>query len=142
MPPPIDHKDKSHKYRDAVFNEVRQRVGFEGKPPTNAAAFLGDWVYRLQSANAEPLAYQSFYADGRAPLEMIDGSSKSPNDRWKLNEDGSFSDCYYVEAMPEYGIEEPGHAEERYHVLFRDADTFILFNGDGSIIKYYERKKN
>ena len=142
MTSPIDHKDKSHKYRDTVFNEVRQRVGFEGKSPKDAAAFLGDWVYRLQSADAEPLAYQSFHADGRAPLKMVDGSSESPNDRWKLNDDGSFSDWYYVEAMPDYGIEEPGNAEERYHVLFRGADTFIQFNGDGSLIKYYERIKS
>ncbi len=70
---------------------------------------------------------------------MFDGSSERPLDKWRLNDDGSFSEWYYVEAMPDYGIEEPGYSEERYHVLFRDADTFIQFNGDGSLIKLYVR---
>ncbi len=136
----IDHKDKLGEQRKAVFAEVQERVGFTGTPPKGASDFLGDWTYRFLS-KTEPFAYKRFHADGRAPGKAVDGSFDNPNDRWRLNEDGSFSDWYYIEPMPEYGIEEAGHGEERYHVLFRDADTFILFNGDGSLIMIYERAK-
>lgn len=44
--------------------------------------------------------------------------------------------------MPEYGIKEPTYAEDRYHVLIKDEGEFVLFNGDGSLIKVYERAKD
>ncbi|MBL3574913.1 hypothetical protein JMK10_15285 [Rhodovulum sulfidophilum] len=135
----IDHKDEPGLYRDAVFQEVRQQISFVGSAPESSHAFLGDWVCRLQSINAEPLEYRSFFEDGRSPGKMVDGTSESPNDQWKLNEDGSFSEIAFIEVMPEFDMDEPSFDEQRYHVLFRDKDTFVLFNGDGSLIKFYER---
>ena len=121
----IDKDNPEH--REEVFAYVRKEVGFDGHPPADASAFLGNWTYRFVG-KAEPFAYKSFHADGSAPGKAVDGSFDSPKDKWKLNEDGSFSDWYYYEANPEYDLE-AGYGEEAYHVLFKDADTFVLFNG-------------
>ena len=139
----IDHKDRPGEYRNAIFDAVQQELGFTGIGPTDGQSLVGDWVYRFHVPGAgtegEPFAYKSFHSDGSAPARAVDGTWDSPRNRWKLNDDGSYSDLSYIDAMPEYGIEEPGHTEERYHILFDGADRFVLFNGDGSLIQVFDR---
>ena len=141
----IDHKDERGEHRDAVFDYVRQNLGFTGSEPTNAEFCLGDWKCSFFQPHLpekfKPFTYQSFRSDGSAPAKAIDGSFDNPKDRWVLNDDIGFSLWTYVEPMPEYGIEEPTFSEDRYHVLIKDQNQFVLFNGDGSIVMVYERKE-
>lgn len=141
---PIDNKDEPGQYRREVFEDVQAQLGFKGAPPTRAEAFLGDWLYRFHwrhdTRNTTPTARQSFQKDGYAPAKALDGSFENPKDRWVLNEDMSLSIWSHVDAMPDYGIPEPTYSEDRYHVLLNGPDTFVLFNGDGSIIMIYERE--
>ena len=140
----IDNKDKSAAHRTAVFEEVQRVLDFTGSPPSASEFFHGRWIYRFhvpyaaeQSAN---FAFQSFHADGAAPIAAVDGSFNSPKDKWVLNDDGSFSCWSFVEPMPEYGITEATYSEDRYHVIVKNQDEFVLFNGDGSLIMVYLRE--
>lgn len=142
----IDHKDEPGEYRAGVFAEVQKTLGFKGEPPSNTTVFIGDWICRTgnpYSISTEPLtSYQTFRADGISSSRAMDGSWENTRDRWELNRNHSFSLWSYVEAMPEYGIEEPTYSEERYHVLMKNKDEFVLFNGDGSLLKIYSRDEN
>ena len=141
----IDHKDKPGEFRDAVLDDIRQSLGSIGSEPTNAEFFLGDWkcgsLHPSLPEKFKPSTYQSFRSDGSAPEKAIDGSFDNPKDRWVLNDDIGFSLFTYVEPMPEYGIDEPTFCEDRYHVLIEHQNRFVLFNGDGSIVRVYERKE-
>lgn len=143
MNQPIDHKDEPGEHREGVFTYVRQTVGYTGSTPVGPDYFLGDWVWGFLVPGSydqfTPFARKSFDADGSAPGKALDGSSESPNDRWVLNEDMSFSEWTYVDPMPEYGHDKPTMQEDRYHVLIKDADEFVLFNGDGSIVMIYRK---
>ena len=44
--------------------------------------------------------------------------------------------------MPEYDMPEPVYEENRYHMLFASEDRFVIFNGDGSILKIYQRERD
>jgi len=81
----------------------------------------------------------SFHADGTAPAKAVDGTWDNPKDYWQFNADHSFSELSYVEAMPEYGLDEPTYSEDRYHVLKNGEGEFVLFNGDGSLILIFSR---
>ncbi len=139
----IDHKDEPGAYRTAVFEAVQRTLDFKGEEPTDRNVFFGDWVCRFgnpYSIGASlPTSYQSFDPDGNAPAKAIDGTWQNLKDRWALNSDHSFSLWSYVEPMPEYGIDEPTYSEERYHVLMKSTEEFVLFNGDGSLILIYTR---
>ena len=140
----IDHKDQPGEYRAAVFAEVQRRLSFRGETPADPAFFLGDWVCRFARDSSEqspPHCYRSFFPDGTAPARAADGAWSTPKDCWKLNEDRSFSLWSYVEAMPEYGIEQPTYSEDCYHVLMKNGEEFVLFNGDGSLVMVYARTK-
>lgn len=141
----IDHKDEPGEYRNSVYEGVQETLKFKGEKPASPEALLGDWVVRFgnpYSISAAPVtSYQSFLEDGAAPAKAADGSWQSVKDRWKFNDDGSFSLWAYVDPMPEYGIDEPTYSEERYHVLMKNSDEFVLFNGDGSLIQVYTRVK-
>ena len=144
MPPfsPVDHKEKTPEDRAAVLAWVASQVGFEGTEPTSPAAFVGTWHFRFFRADlpdAPWFATRTLHADGTATQTATDGSFQNENDRWVLNQDGSFSFWSYVEPMPDYGIPEPTYSEDRWNARFRDTDTFILVNGDGSLIEYHER---
>jgi len=140
----IDHKDEPGAYRDAVFDSIRRNLGFTGSAPANAEFCLGDWTCSLFQPFApekyKAFTYQSFRSDGSAPARAVDGSFDTPKDRWALNDDIGFSLWAYVEPMPEYGIKEPTFSEDRYHVLIKDQNEFVLFNGDGSIVLVYSRR--
>ena len=140
----IDHKDKMGAQRAAVFAEVQAQLGWQGAQPVSGRFAHGDWTYRHHwrhdPDNPAPTAHQELRADGTAPSRAVDGSFEAPNDRWVFNDDASLSLWFYADPMPEYGLDEPSYTEERFHVLIRDADCFALFNGDGSIIKIYERR--
>lgn len=138
----IDHKDEPGEYRDAVFAEVQRLLGFTGSKPNDVNVFLGDWKCSMKpylEGHSEPKYYQRFLSNGSAPVKACDGSYDNPKDKWKFNDDKSFSLCTYVEAMPEYGIEKPTYQEDCYHALIKDKNEFILFNGDGSLILLYKR---
>ncbi len=141
----IDNKDEPGEYRAAVFDQVQNELGFSGEPPSGPAIFLGDWVTVTQihglrpTEPVPPSAVRSFLEDGTTPLKAVDGSFEYTKDRWVLNDDGSFSIWAFVEPMPEYGIFEPMHSEDRYHVIMNGSDKFVLFNGDGSLMMLYER---
>lgn len=144
--PLIDNKDKPGQDRDAVFEEVQRELNFRGQTPTDAVFFIGDWTCTYSSNfaswdNLPPDVFRSFFADGAAPGRAVDGTWDQPKDRWKFNEDKSFSDWTYIDPMPEYGIDKPTFSEDRYHVLIRSPDKFVLFNGDGSLIMIYSRAK-
>ena len=118
-------------------------MGFKGTPPTGPDFCLGDWIYRFHIPNvpehAQRQVYQSFHTDFSAPARARDGSFDNTKDRWAFNDDKSLSLWSYVEAMPDYGIDAPTYSEDRYHVLIKDPDSFVLFNGDGSLIMVYTR---
>lgn len=139
----IDHKDEPGEYRAAIFEAVQSTLGFKGEPPSGPAVFIGDWVCRTgnpYSIATEPLvSYQTFRADGSSLARAMDGSWENMKDRWELNSNRSFSLWSYVDAMPDYGIDEPTYSEERYHVLVKNQDEFVLFNGDGSLLMIYSR---
>lgn len=141
----IDHKDKPGEYRNSVFEAVQETLKFKGEKPPGLEVFLGNWVCRFgnpYSIEGAPVtSYQSFLQDGSATEKAVDGSWQNLKDRWKFNDDGSFSLWSYVEPMPEYGIDKPTYSEERYHVLMKHSDEFALFNGDGSLIKVYTKVK-
>jgi len=140
---PIDHREESAEDRAALFNWVQGQIGFSGYHASNAAAFLGAWQWRfvgLGSDSAPWFAVNNLGQDGSARSTATDGSFDNDKDRWAFNEDGSFSYWTYADEMPEYGILEPSYSEDRYHVLFKDENAFVLFNGDGSVIEYHERK--
>lgn len=141
----IDHKDEPGEYRNSVFARVQETLKFKGDKPAGPEAFLGSWAVRFgnpYSIEAAPVtSYQSFLEDGAAPARAADASWKNLKDRWKFNDDGSFSLWAYVEPMPEYGIDESTYSEERYHVLMKNSDEFVLFNGDASLIQVYTRVK-
>ena len=138
----IDHKDEPGEYRNAVFSEVQKLLNFTGHKPNDANAFLGDWECSINpylEGHSEPKYYQSFLSDGSAPVKACDGSYENPKDKWEFNKDNSISLWTYVEAMPEYGLEEPTYSEDCYHVLIKNENEFVLFNGDGSLIFHYKR---
>jgi hypothetical protein len=139
---PVENEDEN---REAVFQEVQSELGFRGTRPADGTFALGDWVWRYHWRHApeksEPVSEQSYNADGSAPAKALDGSYDNPKDRWVFNEDRTLSRWSYVDPMPEYGIDEPTYSEDRFHVLVRDADTFALFNADGSVIMVHERAK-
>jgi hypothetical protein len=141
----IDHKDEPGEYRAAVFAAVQKTLGFKGEPPTGPTVFVGDWICRIGNpysiATEPPMSYQTFRPDGSSSARAMDGSWENTKDRWKLNGDLSLSLWSYVEAMPEYGIDEPTYSEERYHVLVKTQNEFVLFNGDGSLILVYSRNE-
>jgi len=140
---PIDHKEKSLEDRAAVLEWVQDQIGFLGSRALDTSAFVGEWQYRFVGPGTDDapwLALTSLSQDGSARSTAADGSFDNDTDRWAFNEDGSFSHWTYVDAMPEYGLREPTYSEDRYHVLFKDEHSFVLFNGDGSLIEYYERK--
>jgi hypothetical protein len=87
------------------------------------------------------MSYQTFRDDGSSSSKAMDGSWENTKDRWKLNSNLSFSLWSYVDAMPEYGIDEPTYSEESYHVLIKNQNEFVLFNGDGSLLMVYSRNE-
>ena len=139
----MDHKNEPGERGDAVLNYVRTQLGFEGHALVDESQVLGDWICRFHwphdPEKSKPFAYQSFLKDGSAPSKAVDGSFENLKDRWKCNEDKSFSLWTYAEPMPEYGITEPTYSEGRHHALFNGTDMFALFNRDGSVIMVYER---
>lgn len=135
----IDHKDEPGEYRAGVFERVQQTLKFKGMAPKDRKSFFGDWVCQIE--NSPPKSYQSFSSNGDAQSRAVDGSWQSLKDKWEFNEDHSFSLWSYVEPMPEYGINEPTYSEERYHVLIKNEEAFVLFNGDGSLILVYTKEK-
>lgn len=139
----IDHKDEPDEYRAGVFVAVQKTLGFKGEPPSGPAVFVGDWVRRTgnpHSIATKPLmSYQTFRADGSSSSKAMDGNWENTRDRWELNSNRSLSLRSYIDAMPEYGIDEPTYSEERYHVLVKNRDEFVLFNGDGSLLMIYSR---
>ncbi len=139
----IDSKDKPGAYRTAIFEEVQQVLKFKGEAPASQNVFLGDWVCRLVNLSSPDVSrlwsHTSFYPDGNASSKGADGRRTSLKDRWKFNSDHSFSLWIYSDPMPEYGLNEPTYTEERYHVLMKSADEFILFNGDASLVFIYSR---
>jgi hypothetical protein len=133
----IDHKDQPGEYRASVFQEVQLKLKFKGEQPKDRNIFLGDWVCRF--GDSEPKSFQSFTPDGNTSSKAVDGTWESKKDRWELNTDLSFSLWAYTEPMPEYGINEPTYSEERYHVLIKSKNEFVLFSGDGSSILVYSK---
>lgn len=142
-PSSIDHEHEPGSHRILVFDEVQRSLDFKGETPTDRAFFIGDWTYRFASQDdPHAFAYQSFLADGAAPAKAVDGTWDQHEDRWKFNDDRSFSLWSYTEAMPEYDVEEPTYSEKRFHVLLKSRDEFVLFNEDGSVIIIYARAKS
>lgn len=142
-PSPIDHENDAGSHRVLVFDEVQRSLDFKGETPTDRAFFIGNWTYRFASQDNSPaFAYQSFRANGAAPAKAVDGSWDQQADRWAFNDDRSFSLLHYAEAMLEYDVEKPTYSEERFHVLLKGRDDFVLFNEDGSVIIIYARAKS
>jgi hypothetical protein len=142
-PSPIDHQQEPGSPSVLVFEEVRRSLDFKGVTPTDRAFFIGDWTYRFTSQDNSPaFAYQSFLANGAAPAKAVDGTWDQKENRWEFNDDRSFSLLYYTQAMPEYGVEKSTYSEERFHVLLKSRDEFVLFNEDGSVIIIYARARS
>ena len=141
----IDHKDEVGEYRSSVFTEIEQTFGFQGQPPADKKYFEGEWVVSFghsgQREGFEVASHQKFLENGVAEYRSTDGTHEVLNNCWVLNGDVSFSVWDYVAPMPEYGIDESTHSEERFHALVKDQDEFVLFNGDGSMVYHYLRKK-
>lgn len=143
--PSVDNKDKPD-VRDEVFADVQRELGFEGHTPSDSAYFVGSWTCTFRHDfktwdDSSPNLVRSFHADGAAPAKAIDRSWEGPKDRWKFNDDQSFSEWTYGDPMPEFDIDEPTYTENRFHVLMRSPDAFVLFNGDGSLILIYLRAR-
>jgi hypothetical protein len=63
------------------------------------------------------------------------GQPPSTENEWRLNEDGSFSMLVWIAAMPEYGLPDPSHEEQRMHLAELPDGRFVLWNGDGSRVE-------
>ena len=134
---PVDHKDNPGEYRKQVRAGVFDRLGAEGSRVDSREKLVGNWVVRFvgfQGAKPEQAFVYRLKSDGKATIEMT-GQSPSTENEWRLNEDGSFSMFVWVAAMPEYGLPEPSHEEQRMHLAALTDGQFVLWNGDGSLVK-------
>lgn len=130
---------------EGVLEEVQKQLDFIGFTPEEPSFFVGDWTSCLKSipdkTKTEIVSKHRFFQDGRLHTKDADESFEARNDRWVFNSAESISIWQYVEAMPEYGIEEPTYSEDLYNVICKNNDEFALFNADGSIIFIYTRSK-
>ncbi len=136
-PVPVDHKDKPGKYRQQVRAGVFSRVGAQGRPVASREPLVGDWAVSFVGLHGEKLEQRFVYRlkpDGSAVIEM-NPEPPSTENKWRLNEDGSFSMLVWVAAMPEYGLPDPCHEEERMHLAALPHGRFVLWNGDGSLVE-------
>src|SRR5688500_6750540 len=124
---PIDHKDEPGVYRDAIRSNVLDRIGARGEPVASRDQLIGDWRVSFVGMRGEtsgPTFVYRLSSTGRAVVEMP-GQPPSGNDRWRLNADGSFSLLVWCAAMPEYGLPEPTHEEERMHAAVLPGGRFV-----------------
>jgi len=133
---PLDHKDKPGEYRQQVRAAVFGRVGAQGSPVASREKLVGDWLASFVGFQGQPkhaFAYR-LTSDGRAVIEMT-GEPASTENEWRLNEDGSFSLLVWIAAMPEYGLPDPSHEEQRMHLAALPDGRFVLWNGDSSLVQ-------
>ena len=134
---PVDHKDKPGEYRQRVRAGVLGRVGAQGSAVTSREKLVGDWLVSFVGFQGQEPKQAFVYrltADGKAVVEMT-GQPPSTENQWRLNDDGSFSMLVSVAAMPEYGLPDPTHEEERMHLAALPDGRLVLWNGDGSLVK-------
>jgi hypothetical protein len=138
---PVDHKDAPGDYRSAVRSGVFQRVGAAGAAVLSREQIVGDWTVSFVGVHGEkrgkPTVYR-FRPDGQAIIEM-EGQPPSTRNEWRLNVDGTFSLMVWCDAMPKYGLLEPGLEEDRMHLAVIEGGSLVLWNGDGSLVKMLSR---
>jgi hypothetical protein len=133
---PVDHKDTPGEYRSAVRSGVFKRVGEVGTGLTSREQLIGDWTARFVGMHGETLGKPIVYRlrpDGQAIIEM-EGQPPSTRNEWRLNADGTFSLMVWCDAMPKYGLLEPTLEEGRMHAVALESGSFVLWNGDGSLV--------
>jgi hypothetical protein len=134
---PVDHKDTPGGYRQQVRANVLGRVGAQSSAVTSREKLVGDWLVSFvgfQGQEPKQALVYRLTSDGKAAVEMT-GQPPSKEDEWRLNDDGSFSMLVWVAAMPEYGLPDPTHEEQRMHLAALPDGRLVLWNGDGSLVK-------
>jgi hypothetical protein len=140
-PDPIDHKDKPGELRDRVRASIFQRVAAVGALVVSSEQLTGTWHVDFIGIRGESIGKRyvlRLQPDGQA-ISEYPGRLPSDRDRWKLNDDGSFSRWAWCEAMPKYGIHEPTMEETRMHAAVLEDGRVVLWNGDGSLVKLLSR---
>lgn len=139
---PIDSKDKPGTYRNDVRETIFSLVGERGVPLASASQFIGEWTVSFVKADKQRTDAGYTYhlhSDGKATVNHSE-RPPCPEDKWKLNSDGSLSLIYWTPPMPELQIEEPQILEIRMHAAILPNGSIVCWNGDGSIVEHLTRK--
>ena len=136
---PVDHKDEPGEYRERVRAGVLGRVGAQGSAVTSREKLVGDWLVGFVGFQGQEPKQAFVYrltSDGKAVIEMT-GQLASTENKWRLNEDGSFSMLVWIAAMPEYGLRptQPMKKSGCTSAVPLPDGRFVLWNGDGSLVK-------
>jgi hypothetical protein len=139
---PIDHKDEPGPYREEVRRELLEPFGGVGEPVTRSDELIGRWdVFFCSSRNwqsvKQAFAYE-FREDGSAGIEVV-GQGPQPDGEWRLNDDRTFTLSTWCAPIPQYNINEPIINEVRCHINRLPDGRFVMWNGDGSLVKLLSR---
>lgn len=128
---PIDHKDSDAEYRELVRQTTEQIVGAKLLEIVNAEEFHGQWQVTHPPLNIEPHICE-FFPNGTHAHQFSD--AEKPSDKWSFDS-GVLVEETWFDPMPDYGIEEGGFEENKYHGAKTEDGCIAIWNGDGSILR-------
>jgi hypothetical protein len=109
------------------FVENRLRIKF--RPHIKGYNFVGKWMSSVHgllsiNVNGEMHYHDSKYNSRMPSLFSVSGSRVSIKT--------------WIEAMPRYDVSE-GYEGELYEIGYVDADKYVIWNGDGSLVMEFAR---
>ena len=140
---PIDHEDEREEHCRELREHVFARVGARGTAIASPQQMVAEWVVRFvgfRGEKQEPAYSIRLESSGHAVLEYPE-RPPSPEDKWRVNSDGSFSLIFWCPPMPEYGIEEPQLDEMRKHAAVLPDGCVLMWNDDASVVEQWSPRQ-
>ena len=138
---PIDENDEPGAYREAVCAGVLALFGCEASLIASRSDMVGTWEWRAVDEMGEDMGFPpvacQLYEDGRC-VSTIPGHPPTEH-QWALNADATLSFCYPVKVP--VGSALPSIDETRFFVRALADGRRVLWNGDASVVKVFERVK-